>query len=314
MKYKWLFALFLLSLAGLAHAEGGCPAGVIPYRGADISSCGPIPSGYYDNSNDAYASPLPPPPDYYAAYASGPDHGKLFWATFYRDADDAVAGVLKTCKTATGQACKSLGWFSNQCGALALSQDRQVFSGYDKNRRDAGRKAMETCNLDGPASSICRLWAPAVCAGAQFDANVNDRVSTASDAEIEALSAELVRRQYWGVVAVSDTGEVETRVNLWDQKSAERAVSSGSMCKGCTLKLTYKDSCVGLAWPIDGRPFLEALLNDSPPKAEADARSQCTTKYGSCVGAARCSGRRYRDGYPSGSPKLQNDGTWVDAP
>lgn len=314
MKSKWLFALCLLSLAGSAYAEGGCPSGMIPYRGTDISSCGPIPSGYYENSSDAYAPPLPPPPDLYAAYATDPEHSKLFWTTFYRGADDAVAGALQTCTKATGQACKSLGWFSNQCGALALTQDRRIFSGYDKNWRDAGRNAMKTCNVEGPASSICRLWVPPVCAGAQFNANANDEAATANDAEIEALSAKLDKREYWGVVAASDVGEVETRVNMPDRKSAERAVTDDNVCKGCTVKLAYKDSCVGLAWPSDGRPLLESLLNDNPQKAEADARGRCTAKYGSCVGVARCSGRRYRDGYPSGSPKLQKNGTWADAP
>lgn len=314
MKAKWLVALLLFSTSGLVRAEGGCPSGMIPYRGTDTSSCGPIPSGYYGNSNDeGYAPPLPPPPDLYAAYSADPEHGKLFWTTFYRSADDAVTGALQACNKATGQACKSLGWFSNQCGALALTQDRRIFSGHDKNWRNAAQKAMKACGIEGPTSSVCRLWVPPVCTGAQFSANANDEAVAASDAEIEALSAKLDKREYWGVVAASDTGEVETRVNMPSRKSAERAVTGDSVCKGCTVRFTYKNSCAGLAWPSDGRPVLEALLNDDPQKAESDARGRCALKYGDCVGVARCSGRRYRDGYPSGSPKLQKNGTWADA-
>ena len=42
----------MLSVAGLAHAEGGCPSGMIPYSGTDLSSCGPVPAGYYGNNDD----------------------------------------------------------------------------------------------------------------------------------------------------------------------------------------------------------------------------------------------------------------------
>ena len=51
MKARWLPTLALFSISGLAHAEGGCPSGMIPHHGTDITSCGPIPPGYYSNDN-----------------------------------------------------------------------------------------------------------------------------------------------------------------------------------------------------------------------------------------------------------------------
>lgn len=61
MKAKWLFALCLFIVSGLACAEGGCPSGMIPYSGTDISSCGPIPPDYYGGDNSS-PSPAAQPP------------------------------------------------------------------------------------------------------------------------------------------------------------------------------------------------------------------------------------------------------------
>lgn len=61
MKSKWLLMLGLLNICGLAHAEGGCPSGMIPYSGTDLSSCGPVPAGYYGSSNDNASQPRKPP-------------------------------------------------------------------------------------------------------------------------------------------------------------------------------------------------------------------------------------------------------------
>ena len=311
---KRILFVILLSTSGFAYAEHGCQDGYIPvYQGGQQVCVADYNLPSWSDQGSGPAVPQPPAPDFYAVYATDPAHGKLFWSTFYRSTSEAESVAIEACSKATGQACKSLGWFSNQCGALALNQEKQVFSGYDKDRRGAGREAMKACNKES-STSICRLWLPPVCTGAQFDGTANDHAATASNIEIEALSAELDRREYWGAVAASDSGEVVAKANRPSRKSAERAVIDESGCKGCTVRLTYRDSCAGVAWPSDGRPLLETLLNNDPQKAEAGARGQCTTKYGSCVGTTRCSGRRYRDGYPSGSPKFQKNGTWVDAP
>ena len=40
-----MLAISLLSVRGLAGAEGGSPSGMIPYGGTGLSSCGFVPAG-----------------------------------------------------------------------------------------------------------------------------------------------------------------------------------------------------------------------------------------------------------------------------
>ena len=124
MKSKWLFALFLLILAGLAHAEGGCPSGMIPYRGTDISSCGPIPNNYYENNaNDDDSEPVGPHAIWkktWGAIAFSKTNNAVGVASGLKSKKAAQEAALADCRTAGGGPLCEIGVaYHNQCAAVA---------------------------------------------------------------------------------------------------------------------------------------------------------------------------------------------------
>lgn len=80
-------------------------------------------------------------------------------------------------------------------------------------------------------------------------------------------------------------------------------------CKDCRKLLTYRDTCVGLAWVkgSEGRGTRFTALNPDSVAAREAARATCTAKTGAqaCVAMVRCSGRAYIDGYPGEDVKSQ---------
>ena len=278
---------------GAARAEGGCPFGMTPGPPAGgVVGC--IPGGNDGAAPDDqpyYPPAPPPPPDGYGAYATDPDFRQLFWATFYDSHEAAEQAAVEDCDRATGKTCQSLGWFGNQCGAIAITQNGQTINGYATLRREAARQALDACEkAGGNAYTICSLWAPPVCAGPSYSAADNKLAETASPAEIEAMSADIDRRDYWGAIA-SDGNQIQGGYGMPDRRSAETLALS--KCDGCRIVKTFENSCAGLAWPSDNRPVYEIVLDDDPATAKAKAKAQCIGKYGACEAGVRCSGRRY---------------------
>lgn len=72
-------------------------------------------------------------------------------------------------------------------------------------------------------------------------------------------------------------------------------------CTGCTKVLTYRDTCVGMAWAkgVKGRGTSYTALDPDPKAARDAARNTCSAKSGlpNCVAMVRCSGRPYISGY-----------------
>jgi hypothetical protein len=146
-----LFGLLLL-LGRMAHAEGGCPPGMIPASGTDINSCVPIPPGYYNNQQQAQPQPPPPPPPQWAtrwgAIATDKTKGVLGAVTGLPSKSDAQQAAMDDCRTKGGSPCKLEIAYDNECATLAVgSKGYSINTG---NTADAANQlAMKTCSADG---------------------------------------------------------------------------------------------------------------------------------------------------------------------
>lgn len=148
MKSKWLFALFLLSLAGLAHAEGGCPSGMIPYRGMDLSSCGPVPEGYYgNNSNNSPQSVTPPArwADRWGAIAFSDINNSVGVSVDMESERAAKKAAIADCISVGGEKCSTQNSYHNQCGVIAWG-DRYGNTARARTVEEASDIAMKTCD------------------------------------------------------------------------------------------------------------------------------------------------------------------------
>ncbi|MGV7164266.1 DUF4189 domain-containing protein [Xanthomonas citri] len=109
----------LIGVGTNAQAEQGCPPGQIPAQAnGNISSCGPIPSGYYQQQE----MPAPRPSGKWlktwgAIASDGGDNlgvakGKL-------KKSDAQEEALSKCKSVSGKECQVDFVYENQCTAIA---------------------------------------------------------------------------------------------------------------------------------------------------------------------------------------------------
>ena len=111
---KWLLVLALLMVGTLTHAEGGCPPGMVPYSGTDISSCGPIPPGY-DQPQGHWE-------DRWAAVANG-DDGTGGFASDQPNEDAAKQASLENCQARGGTHCTVRFTYKYGCIASARGND-----------------------------------------------------------------------------------------------------------------------------------------------------------------------------------------------
>ena len=121
MKVKWLFAPSLLGLAGLAYAEGGCPSGMIPHRGTDITSCGPIPPGYYSNDNSVIPRAIEPPvrwTDTWGAITVDNALSKVAVVTDQPSKRAAEEAAAADCRAQGGANCVVKLAYYNQCAVI----------------------------------------------------------------------------------------------------------------------------------------------------------------------------------------------------
>lgn len=147
MKVKWLLSLCLLSVAGSAYAEGGCPSGMIPHRGTDISSCGPIPPGYYNNSNDASQRPLDQPirwADRWGAIAFSDINNSVGVSSDMASEGAAKKAAIAECISAGGEKCSTEITYHNQCGVIAWGDQYGNAAGA-RTVEEASAMAMRTC-------------------------------------------------------------------------------------------------------------------------------------------------------------------------
>ena len=143
-----LLPLFLLQQVPLpARAEGGCPPGMLPASGTDISSCVPAPPGYYRTQ----PQPLPPPPLWasrWGAIATYAPTGILGSSENQPSKDQAEQAALSDCRARGGLNCKIDISYANECAAVVVGD-----KGYNVNPGAtadlAGETGLRICAEDG---------------------------------------------------------------------------------------------------------------------------------------------------------------------
>lgn len=142
-----LLIIMLLLVGGLVHAEGGCPPGQIPHSGTDLSSCGPIPPGYYNNQTPAQ----PPPPQWasqWGAIATYEPNGSLGTTTNMPSQRQAEQTALMDCQSMHGSICKIQLSYHNQCAAMIVS-DKGFNTGSAATADQAIQRGMKICKDSG---------------------------------------------------------------------------------------------------------------------------------------------------------------------
>lgn len=237
----------------------------------------------------------------YGGIATDGKHAKIYWALPEDTGKQAEAAAVAQCRRAGGKDCKQLSWFSDSCMVYARNTStNDLFPGNSVSPEMAAKKAMRRCTASSPDGK-CRLTTMPLCVGPGYSAEDMQAPKTAKPAELEALSAKLNDREYWGAIAEKDTGDLTYSDGYPNEKDAINKLLEWADCTGCTKVLTYKDSCVGLAWAkgSKGRGTSFTALNADPKGARDAARDTCSSKTGApnCVAMVRCSGRAYIDGY-----------------
>lgn len=114
-----VLAIALLGAHGQATAEGGCPAGMIPYSGTSTSSCGPIPSG-----PSGYGLPTPKWKSRWGAVA-GDDAKAVVGAVINQPSKrEAIKAAIENCRSRGGVDCTLTVAYVNQCVVVVTSDTR----------------------------------------------------------------------------------------------------------------------------------------------------------------------------------------------
>jgi len=148
------FALMFLLLSFLmfyvsAHAEGSCPPGMIPYSGTDVSSCGPIPPGYYQQPSQL---PVAPPPRWksrWGAIAISIDGNAsaIGMVTDKSSRQEAEQSALTECRSKGGRTCKLETTYANGC-AVVVAGDKGHNSSNGATLDEAIQIGMKTCSAE----------------------------------------------------------------------------------------------------------------------------------------------------------------------
>jgi len=253
---------------------------------------GAVPMCVYDGNGGA-ASPVAVQDDF-VAFATDDTGSKLFWSTYYHGQPSADQAAVASCSRATGRRCRPLGGVYNQCGALARTDDGQVFNGGGTNESLAARTALAACNRANAANNhACSLWSLPVCAGQRYAGNASsEAASVASNEVIDRMEARSEDRHYWAALATSDGTNATGVYGYRTRDAAEQAARDE--CKGCRVVRSFENTCVGMAWLGEKGQLRDFTASDVPEVAHDKAQKQCTTALGApCSAAVRCVGRRY---------------------
>lgn len=154
-----LLMLLLLVESSVVLAEGGCPAGMIPYSGTDISSCGPVPAGYYgeNNADPSNVMPYDPVPAWkttWGAIAFSKRNNAVGVASGMASKKTAQEAALADCQTAGGGALCEIGIaYYNQCAAVAWGDSFSNSAGAE-SAKIASDIALKRCNENSHGCKI----------------------------------------------------------------------------------------------------------------------------------------------------------------
>jgi hypothetical protein len=157
MNAKWLVALLLFGTSGLAWAEGGCPSGMIPHRGTDITSCGPIPQGYYGNDNSIAPRPVDPPvrwTDTWGAITVDNALSKVGVVTDQPNKRAAEKAAAADCRARGGTNCVVKLAYYNQCAVIVWG-DQGYNIAAAATAVEATEIGMKSC---GKADANCQVF------------------------------------------------------------------------------------------------------------------------------------------------------------
>jgi len=119
---RHLVALFILTLAASAHAEGGCPPGQYPQQGQGWQTCVPIPGGANGASSTQSSRPAHQPTvrwqSHWEVIAYDAAAGALGTSSGQTTKGDAVLEALTGCREKGGRKCAVQ--FSMQNGCVAM--------------------------------------------------------------------------------------------------------------------------------------------------------------------------------------------------
>lgn len=246
------------------------------------------------------ASPAAHAEKQYGGISTDGNHDRTYWALPELSQKDAEAAGLAECRRQGGKDCKKLSWFSDSCMVYARNTNHDLFPGNSVSPELAAKKAMRRCTAASPDGK-CRLMTMPLCVGPGYSVEDLQAPKRARPADVEALSAKMNQREYWGALAENADGGLLYADGYPKEDEALNMLLKWEDCKDCRKVLTYKDTCVGMAWVkgSEGRGTRFTELNPDPVSAREAARATCTTKTGAptCVAMVRCSGREYIDGY-----------------
>ncbi|MBV6846601.1 DUF4189 domain-containing protein [Xanthomonas campestris pv. paulliniae] len=154
---KATVALFLIVFAANVNAEQGCPAGQIPAQaGGGVTSCGPIPQGYYQE-----AKPRPSGRwiKTWGAIALGSKDGTSYYGIpvgLHSKKEAETESVLR-CAKLGAQDCHVVVSYRNQCAAIGEPQTAGKPSpggliqfSRQPTKKEAYREALERCQTRNP--------------------------------------------------------------------------------------------------------------------------------------------------------------------
>lgn len=282
---------------------------------APIALCEVAPEQGYAASRPMGPVNPSPLPGLYGAFVVDDAKGTYLSVYGQQNEDMATHYAQMTCMAQGGKSCRVLFAFQGYAAVVSDSEGRYYEGKHDLSGVEAMRKAFANCNQKS-AIGGCTILTPPIMYGAVQSTDTLTAVDVLPlpygknwakkdqsawqegsrlGADLNALSARMDTRDYWGAVA-SDGGEIQTSYNRPDQQAAE--VTAQKECNGCKVVQVFKNSCAGIAWPKDNKPVLETALDASPEPAKDKAMALCAGKYGECVAKVRCSGRAYAQSNP----------------
>ncbi|MGO1070843.1 DUF4189 domain-containing protein [Lysobacter sp. CA199] len=146
----WLTGALTTGVVGSASAEGGCPAGMIPYQGTNTMSCGPMPSASQ------------------GTIAGGPRWASR-WGAIATDANAGIMGAVNSreskrrargdavseCKSRGGVKCKVTFTYHDQCVVTVLGS-QGANHGHAPSIEHAEQLGMNACRAQG--DSDCHVY------------------------------------------------------------------------------------------------------------------------------------------------------------